>query len=104
MRCMSQSAEKQQDVELDIRGGIARIYLRKDHTLIEDREGPRWECSEVSMECAEDEAPTEDELREDFDDWYNYAADWQPGRQKSLGQLQADIEYIAAMTGIELEG
>lgn len=104
MRCMSQSAEKQQDVELDVRGGIARIYLRKDHELIEDEDGQHWECAEASMECAESEVPTELELREDFDDWYDYAADWQPGRQKSLGQLQADIEYIAAMTGIELEG
>lgn len=104
MRSISQSAERQQNVELDTCGGIARIYLRKDHRLIEDEEGQHWECAEAFMECTSDDAPTETEITEDFEDWYEYAADWQPGRQKSLDQLQADIEYIAAMTGVELEG
>ena len=56
------------------------------------------------MECPDDEAPEEEEVEEDFEAWYEYAGDWQPPRVKSREQLQADIEYIAAMTGIDLEG
>lgn len=104
MRCMSQSAERQQDIELSVRGGIARIYLRKDHAQVTGEDGDHWECAEASMICAEAECPTREELAESFDDWFEYAAEWQPARQKSLSQLQADIEFIAAMTGIELEG
>ena len=104
MRSMSQSAERQSNIEMDVRGGAARIYLRRDHRQVTDEEGEHWECDEAFMVCEEADCPTEQELQEDFDDWFDYAAAWQPGRQKSLGQLQADIEYVAAMTGVELEG
>ena len=36
MRCVSQSAEKQQDIEIQIRRGIAKIYLRTDHQEVPD--------------------------------------------------------------------
>ena len=106
MRCVSQSAQKQEDIEIQMRDGIARIYLRTDHQEFPDteEESTHWECSEAFMECADDEAPDEEEVEEDFEAWFEYAADWQPPRVKSREQLQADIEYIAAMTGIDLEG
>ncbi|MBR6859794.1 MAG: hypothetical protein IKM73_00535 [Acidaminococcaceae bacterium] len=106
MRCVSQSAEKQQDIEIDIRDGIARIYLRADHMEIEDvgeTGGIHWECAEAFMECPDDEAPEVEEVEEDFEAWFEYAEEWQPGRAKSLRQIQADVEFIAAMTGIDLE-
>lgn len=106
MRCVSQSAQKQEDIEIQVRDGIARIYLRTDHQEVPDteEESTHWECSEAFMECADDEAPDMEEVEEDFESWFDYAADWQPPRLKSPEQLQADIEYIAAMTGIDLEG
>lgn len=33
-----------------------------------------------------------------------YAAAWTAPRQKTVHQMQADIDYIAAMCGIDLEG
>ena len=107
MRCVSQSAEKQKDIEIVIQDGIARIYLRTDHVEIEDvgeTGGIHWECEEAYMECADADAPEEEEVEEDFEAWFEYAGDWQPGRTKSLRQIQADVEFIAAMTGIDLEG
>jgi hypothetical protein len=106
MRCVSQSAQKQEDIEIQMRDGIARIYLRTDHQEVPDteEESTHWECSEAFMECADDEAPDVGEVEEDFESWFDYAASWQPPRLKSPEQLQADIEYIAAMTGVDLEG
>ena len=106
MRCVSQSAEQQQDIEIQIRNGIARIYLRADHQEVPDTEGEgtHWECEEAYMECADADAPEVEEVEEDFEAWFEYVSDWQPPRLKSWEQLQADIEYIAAMTGIDLEG
>lgn len=104
MRCVSQSAERQQDMELCIREGVAQIRMRTNHRAVEDEDGAHWECDEAYMECPAEECPEETEIEEEFEAWFDYAADWQPNRQKSLGQLQADIEYIAAMTGVDLEG
>lgn len=107
MRCVSQSAQKQVDIEIQLFNGIARIYLRTDHQEVPDtgeQEGTHWECEEAFMECPDDEAPGEEEVEEDFEAWFEYVGDWQPPRLKSREQLQADIEYIAAMTGIDLEG
>ncbi|MBR4472505.1 MAG: hypothetical protein IKS55_02600 [Oscillospiraceae bacterium] len=105
MLCVSQSAEKQRDIEIDIRNGIARIFLRSDHQEVPDpeEESTHWECSEAFMECPDSDAPDEEEIEEDFESWFEYAAEWQPPRVKSVAQLQADIEYIAAMTGVDLE-
>ena len=107
MRRVSQSAEKQEDIEILMQNGIAQIYLRQDHQEVPDageQEGTHWECDEAFMECPDDEAPDAEEVEEDFEAWFEYAAEWQPPRVKSPEQLQADIEYIAAMTGIDLEG
>lgn len=107
MRCVSQSAEKQRDVDVILNETEARIYIRTNHEEVPDtgeQEGTHWECEEAYMECPVEEAPSVGEIEDEFNDWFEYAAEWQPGKTKSLGQLQADIEYIAAMTGIELEG
>ena len=55
------------------------------------------------MECTPEECPTVEEVEEAFDDWFEYAAGWQPPKLKSLAQIQADVEYIAALSGIDLE-
>jgi len=106
MRCVSQSAQKQEDIEILTRNGIAQIYLRTNHNEVEDLDGEvtHWECDEAFMECEDSEAPTIEEVEEDFEAWFEYAEEWQPPRLRSQAQLQADIEYIAAMSGIDLEG
>lgn len=106
MRCVSQSAEKQQDIEIALREELASIRLRTDHQEVEDTgdtPGTHWECEEAFMECALEDCPTVEEVEEDFDDWFEYAAGWQPPKLKSLAQIQADVEYIAALSGIDLE-
>ena len=106
MRCISCSAEKQEDIEIQVRDGIARLYLRSGHQEVQEvgeEAGTHWECEEAYMECAEADAPDAEEIEEDFEAWCEYAGDWQPGKTKSLRQIQADVEFIAAMTGIELE-
>lgn len=107
MRSVSTSAEKQQNIEIIIQEGTAQIYLRADHHEADETgegmTGKHWECDEAFMVCPEEEAPTAEEIGEAFEDWFDYAAEWTAPKQKSLAQLQADIEYIAAMTGVELE-
>ena len=108
MRCISISAEKQKDVEVNIFDGTAHIYLRANHAeKTGDGEGSEggsfWECEEAYMTCDADDAPTIDEIGEAFDAWFGYVSDWQAPKEKTLKELQADIEYIAAMSGIDLE-
>ena len=107
MRCISQSAQKQDDIEMQNRGGLTAIYLRTGHQEVPEtgeQEGTHWECEEAYMECPDTDAPDVEEIEEYFEDWFDYASAWQPERQKSLAQIQADVEYIAAMAGIDLEG
>ena len=106
MRCLSLSAMKQKNIEIQVHEKVAKIYLRTDHQEVPDpvEESTHWEGEEAFMECASDEVPTEEEVEEDFEAWFDFACEWQPPRLKSRAQLQADIEYIAAMTGIDLEG
>lgn len=115
MRSVSISAEKQKDIEITIRNGIARVFLRTNHREIEETleitdgkkttkvTSTQWECDEVTMECADSDAPDVGDIEEDFDAWFDYVGDWKPETQKTLAQLQADVEYIAAVAGIELE-
>ena len=105
MRSVSVSAERQREIEILVRDGTAQIYLRANQREVDENEeaGTHWECDEAYMACPEDEAPTAEEIDEAFEDWFDYAAEWTAPKQKSLAQLQADIEYIAAMTGVELE-
>ena len=102
-----QSAERQKDIEVNIRDGIARVYLRTEHEIVtEEVDGKpesHWSCTEAFMEGPDDEAPDVEEIEADFESWFEYVAAWKPARQKNLAELQADVEFIAAMTGIDLE-
>ena len=55
------------------------------------------------MECRAGDEPDAAEIEEDFDEWFEYVAAWKPAAEKTLAQLQADVEFIAAVSGIELE-
>ena len=55
------------------------------------------------MECRAGDEPDAAEIEEDFDEWFEYVAAWKPAAEKTLAQLQADGEFIAAVSGIELE-
>jgi hypothetical protein len=55
------------------------------------------------MTLAPEDCPTVSEIQEDPEAWFEYAAAWQPARDKTLRQVQADVEYIAALSGIDLE-
>ncbi len=103
MRCMSISAERQMDVEVVIGDATATVYIRRDATEKENDEGKFWECEEASMCLPAEDAPGVEEVREDLDAWFEYAAGWHEPRVRSREQLQADVEYIAALTGIDLE-
>lgn len=105
MRSVSTSAEKQKDIEISFADGIAKVWIRKDHKQVPEveGEGSHWECEEAFMECPDSDAPDAEEVEADFEGWFEYVGEWQPPRQKNLAQLQADLEYIATMTGVELE-
>ena len=63
----------------------------------------QYTCDEACMILESDDAPTVEEVTEDFESWFDYAAAWAPAKVKTLAEIQADIEYIAAMSGIDLE-
>lgn len=86
-------------------GSTSRVLLRSDvrEEDSQDGEGAAWVASEAIMVCATEDCPTEAEIMEDFPGWFEYVAAWSAPRQKSARQMQADIDYIAAMCGIDLE-
>ena len=113
---ISISADRQRDIEIDVRNGKATVIMRADHKEItEEMESvntrgktvkiktKHWECTEAWMECNAEEAPEPDEMAEDFDAWFGYIEDWKPAKEKTIAQLQSDVEYIAAVSGIDLE-
>ena len=103
MRCMSISADRQKDAEVVVHGETATLYIRRDATDKETDEGKSWECDEASMVLPAEDAPTAEEILEDPETWFDYAAGWHEPRIRTREQLQADIEYIAALSGIDLE-
>lgn len=103
----SESNDAQAAVEIcGIGEGLKALYVRMN-----DREEERADgegactihvCDEAYMELADGECPDMAEVAEDMEGWFEFASDWTPDNPKSLRQLQADVEYIAIMTGIEL--
>jgi hypothetical protein len=81
--------------------GISDIWLRKNVTAPTTEE-ESWTADEAYMQIATEDCPAQDDILADFDGWFSYAAEWKPEKQKSLAQLQADIEYIASMCDIDL--
>ena len=103
MRCMSISAERQKDAEVVICGTEATTFIRRNAAEKTSDEGKFWECDEAYMVLPAEDAPAAEEIMEDLETWFDYAAGWHEPRVRSREQLQADVEYIAALTGIDLE-
>lgn len=79
-----------------------RVLLRANVTE-ETVEGyTQYFADEAVMRCDGADCPTTEELAEDFETWFGYASAWEPPKVKSAYQLQADIDYIAAMCGLEV--
>lgn len=65
--------------------------------------GKQYTVDEAYMILDPADAPTVEDVTEAFDEWFSYAEAWAPARVKTLAELQSDIEFIAAMSGIDLE-
>ncbi len=65
--------------------------------------GTQYTADEAYMVLEAADAPTVEEATEAFEDWYAFAEAWTPARVKTLAEIQADVEFIAAMSGIDLE-
>lgn len=81
------------------------LFLRKNITEVVDAETGQtlYECDEVQGRV---EYPvTEDEVRESFDEWWSVLEEGETPEPEhdTLEKLRADVDYIAIMTGVELE-
>jgi len=111
VRSISISADWPAEICVAGRGGIREVWIRsnihEEEYEIETRDrqekGRQWVCDEAYMTLAPEDCPTVSEIQEDLEAWFEYAAAWQPARDKTLRQVQADVEYIAALSGIDLE-
>ena len=111
MRSISISADRPAEICIAGRSLIREIWIRQNiheedyeiETEGEEYVGKQFVCDEAYMKLDASDCPSVDEIEDDFESWFDYAASWQPAREKSLAQVQADVEYIAAMTGIDLE-
>ena len=111
MRSVSISADRPAEVCIAGRGAIREIWIRtnirEEETTVETDDrietGSQWVCDEAYMALAPEDCPTVGEVQEDLKAWFDYAAAWRPAQDKTLRQIQADVEYIAALSGIDLE-
>ena len=91
-------------VHIEHRGtGISDLWLRRNPVPPADPEEDTWQAEEAYMEIATSQIPTKAEIEADFSTWFDYASTWTATAQKTPAQMQADIDYIAAMCGIDLE-
>lgn len=86
------------------KNGMSDLWLRRNGELVRSEEGDSWQAEEAYMQIATSECPAEDEITADFEAWFDYAASWREEPLRSQAQLQADVDYIAAVCGIDLEG
>lgn len=81
------------------------IFLRRDITREEGEEGAAWVCDEAQTRVYD--PVTAEEVAADFATWWEIASgDAPPKRQTTderLAQLRADVDFLAVMTGIDLE-
>lgn len=103
MRSVTIAADAPERIEFGILGGTCHLYLRKDAREVSDEDGQHWEYSEAYMEMTLSEAPAAAEIEEDFEAWFEYAASWKRPETRSRAQLQADVDYLAALIGADLE-
>lgn len=94
-------------VSVQIHAQGTDVFLRRNITETKDAETgqPLWTCEEVQGRL---EYPvTVEEVEADFDGWYNAIASTRAPARKSeteqLAQLRADVDWIAAMVGVDLE-
>ena len=82
------------------------IFLRKNITERTDEETGQtlFECDEVQGRVKY--PVNEEEVRESFEEWWKVLeeGDAPAPERDTLEKLRADIDYIAIMTGVELEG
>lgn len=91
--------------------GTAEVYLRDNIRETSSDEGPGYEYDEIYFQTEE----AKENIEANLAAWKEYGAEWEPGSsltptaiieklQAETEQNRADIEYIAAMADIELEG
>ena len=81
------------------------IFLRRDIEREEGEEGAVWVCDEVQTRVYD--PVTAEEVAAVFSTWWDIASGGEPPRRQTMGerleQLRADVDFIAVMTGIDLE-
>lgn len=91
--------------------GVAEVYLRENIMETDGDDGPGYEYDEIYFQTEE----TRESIETNLAAWKEYGAEWEPGEsltstaiieklQAKTDQNRADIDYIAAMADIELEG
>lgn len=91
--------------------GIADVYIRDNVHMTDGEEGQYYEYDETYFQTTE----TREDIEENLDTWKEYGAAWEQEvvltQAEIISRLQAkteqnrsDIDYIAAMSDIELEG
>lgn len=99
-----ESAFRPDDFTIERHGLTTDVYLRKNIEYIEvkDEEQPHsyYKYDEAYAQYNSVEAPTAEQLEKEFDYWFEITA--AAGRQISVVQLRADIDYIAAVADIPL--
>ena len=91
--------------------GVADVYLRENIRETEGEESPGFEYDEIYFQASE----SREDIETNLVAWREYGAEWESetalSQAEIIGKLRAkaeqnrsDIDYIAAMADIELEG
>lgn len=83
------------------------VFMRRDIREREDEETGQtlYDCEEVQARLAT--PVTAAEIEADFDEWWEIISSMPKPQQRTteeqLAQLRADVDFIAVMTGVDLE-
>lgn len=83
------------------------VVMTKDvHEIVDEQTSQKlYECEEVQARLAY--PLTEAEVKDDFDGWWEIIANAKPQRkltpEERLAKLRSDIDYLAAVLGVDLE-
>jgi len=84
---MTQFNEEPATIKIEQRGDITDLWLRQEWNEVESEEGILYVADEAYMEIPTDELPAAEEILEDFEEWFDYAAEWEPEKPLSRSAI-----------------
>ena len=90
--------EMPQPITIGSRDNLKDVWLRTNVEEVIDEDGNKtYDCDEAYFRIEAAECPTEEDLEDNFEIWFEFAAEWKEPKPLTLKQLRADVDYLMAL-------